>query len=648
MSSLVARKLITASLETATGFLATGCLAPATTGSLSGTVHGGQQPVVGSRVSLYSVGITGLKSASASLLIAGRPGVQTDSNGRTYVTTGAGGAFQLAGGYDGCADPTLQLYAVATGGNPGLLGTVDNAAIALAVSLGPCGNLSSATSLQINELTTVAFATSFSAFASDVSHVGVPANNAYALMDAAVNAGALVSSVAGVAFSKSGTSVTPTATINSLGNSLAACVNSPAASSDACNSLFTATTSSGNSAPTDTFTATLAIANHPAANVTSIFALAAPTAPFQPSLTQKPEDWTLASGLPAPSSTTTGLIAIGDSITTLFDGNGASPATSGFTQLLSNALGGPLNAGQSPSPYSQGGDQAVDASQKAWFRAAPTNTGNPLMTLMIGTNDIYFNDQAATNDVQEQIFHDALMSTLSVWLTLPANKLFPSYNPACVGANWWQDGSYPNAVNGASVYTNTVGSPFTCTYQTFGGPVYFWHALDTVQGSGTVTIDGSLCANFANSPAGFSASHNGVNSSIAAIRCPVAAGTHTVTVMMTGGSVIQFGGLGTPAAAPVTTPRMYVWGPLREANDANATATNLYAKLSENLAAQMAADGYLVQYVNVRDHVLYTGSTNPGNAQAPGLSCMTDALHPNNCGHAQIASVLAAAILKSQ
>jgi len=58
MSSLVARKLITASLATATGFLATGCLAPATIGSLSGTVHGGQQPVVGSRVSLYSVGIT--------------------------------------------------------------------------------------------------------------------------------------------------------------------------------------------------------------------------------------------------------------------------------------------------------------------------------------------------------------------------------------------------------------------------------------------------------------------------------------------------------------------------------------------------------------------------------------------------------------
>jgi len=64
-------------------------------------------------------------------------------------------------------------------------------------------------------------------------------------MDTAANAGALVSSIAGGASSKSGTSVTPTATINSLGNSLAACVNSSAASSDACNSLFTATTSSG-------------------------------------------------------------------------------------------------------------------------------------------------------------------------------------------------------------------------------------------------------------------------------------------------------------------------------------------------------------------------------------------------------------------
>jgi hypothetical protein len=225
----------------------------------------------------------------------------------------------------------------------------------------------------------------------------------------------------------------------------------------------------------------------------------------------------------------------------------------------------------------------------------------------------------------------------------PANKLIPNNNPACSGATWGFDGSFPGAANGYGVYTTTVGAPFTCTYTTYGAPIYLWHLVDGSTGTASVSIDGTSCGTYSNTFPNYAGSHNGVYNTIAALRCPVSAGTHTVTVSLTAGAHVGFEGLGTPPVAPLTTsapPTLFAFGTLHQLNDSSAPATLFYAKLFENLAAQLTADGYLIDFLNVRDHLTYTGTADPNSTATAGSSCMANQLHPANCGHAQIAATL--------
>jgi hypothetical protein len=95
----------------------------------------------------------------------------------------------------------------------------------------------------------------------------------------------------------------PTALVNSLANSVEACVNSPggtAGDGSNCGNLFAATTVPG-STPTNTFQAMLNVAQYPAlaspTNVTNLFAVPPASANFyQPALTVAPTDYSLAIG----------------------------------------------------------------------------------------------------------------------------------------------------------------------------------------------------------------------------------------------------------------------------------------------------------------------------------------------------------------
>jgi hypothetical protein len=90
---------------------------------IAGHVHGGQQPVSGATIKLYTVGTSGDGSASTSLL-------------SQSVTTDANGNFNITNLYS-CTNATL-VYLVATGGNPGL--GSNNANIAMMAALGPCSS----------------------------------------------------------------------------------------------------------------------------------------------------------------------------------------------------------------------------------------------------------------------------------------------------------------------------------------------------------------------------------------------------------------------------------------------------------------------------------------------------------------------------
>jgi hypothetical protein len=99
----------------------------------------------------------------------------------------------------------------------------------------------------------------------------------------------------------------PLTEINSLANTLSACVDlSNAASS--CSTLFSNSFSGGmtGTAPADTATAAIYIAHNPEVNATSIFQVTPNTAPYTPTLSTAPSDYTIAitysgGGLSGPS-----------------------------------------------------------------------------------------------------------------------------------------------------------------------------------------------------------------------------------------------------------------------------------------------------------------------------------------------------------
>ena len=281
----------------------TGCAAdfnsvPASTGAtglgqMQGSVHGGQQPIVGASVALYAASTQGY--GAASTLLTPVPAI-TDVNG----------SFLLTGTYT--CTPGQQVYLLATGGNPGVTGSVTNPlptnpASALMGVLGTCPAAGTFATqlpfLQISEISTIAAAYAMAPFAVDAKHVG-STNTTQALngiQNAFVNAGKIydVSGAHGLSATKAtpvGAGILPQALVNTLADILGACVNtvqtvgltgnSPSA---VCQTLLSTATSDGTAngtAPTETATAAINMAHHPGLNATTLTALVTSTAAFQP------------------------------------------------------------------------------------------------------------------------------------------------------------------------------------------------------------------------------------------------------------------------------------------------------------------------------------------------------------------------------
>ena len=102
-------------------------------GNIQGSVHGGQNPVTGAQIYLYEASTAGYGTAATSLicnknLMSGAKlascestaNVYQDSSQNYYMQTDINGNFALAGDYV-CTSGD-QVYMVAIGGNPGLVG----------------------------------------------------------------------------------------------------------------------------------------------------------------------------------------------------------------------------------------------------------------------------------------------------------------------------------------------------------------------------------------------------------------------------------------------------------------------------------------------------------------------------------------------
>ena len=277
--------------------------------AIQGKVMGGQQPIIGAQVYLLAANTTGYGNASLSLLTAGTGRTLDTSGGPTngfyYVTTtGVGGSFSISGDYT--CTPNTQVYVYSLGGNPGA-GT--NSAAGLMAALGNCpsaGNFATAAPfIFVNEVSTVAAAYAMAGFATDALHVsssGTAAAKA-GIANAFVNAAVLETLSTGVANAAppglptgSGPGSVPQAEINTLGNILAACVNSTGPGSTSCSTLFSNAESGGTTGipPTDTATAAINIAHNPVAAVSALYGLSSAYAQFSPTLTAQPNDFTMS------------------------------------------------------------------------------------------------------------------------------------------------------------------------------------------------------------------------------------------------------------------------------------------------------------------------------------------------------------------
>jgi hypothetical protein len=276
---------------------------------ITGKVHGGQNPISGAQVYLYAVNDTGYagpgiakSSTNAAVsMLNSSTGNPADGNGNYYVLSGSDGSFTITGDYSCTAPATVPpspaVYLLAVGGNPG---SGNNPVSVLAAGLGPCGSLTSTTTVIVNEVSTVAAAYASAGFATDPYHVS-SSNSTLAITGVEDSLAAIVNletENTGVAVATNGYGTAPQATVNTLANILAACVNSTGAvtgptNPTPCYTLFN-NAENGSTPATDTGTAILNIAHNPGANVANLFALQGGSPPFIPDLGTAPNDFTLA------------------------------------------------------------------------------------------------------------------------------------------------------------------------------------------------------------------------------------------------------------------------------------------------------------------------------------------------------------------
>ncbi|MDE1160814.1 MAG: NHL repeat-containing protein [Acidobacteriaceae bacterium] len=344
-------------------------------GTIQGSVFGGRQPIQNAKIYIYAASTTAYGGASTSLMTSAT-GNPADSNGNYYVLTNQSGAFSVTGDYT-CTAGT-QVYIYSLGGEPTTDQTNDNAG--LMAALGTCpssGTMASVTpKVYMSEVSTVAMAYAVAGFAVDSTHIGAPATSApaTAALARAFAASSLLYDISGGngngarSVTPNGNGVVPQTLINSLANTLAACVNSTGADSYPCGTaLFGAVKSAGTSGTTATDTATEAIyiAHNPGVAVSTVYDNITSTPPYAPSLSSQPNDFTVAirytdSNISAPSAVA--IDASGDAWI-------ANKGSNSITEL--SPLGVPTTfTGSLSSPSGI----AIDASGNPWVSNSGTNS----------------------------------------------------------------------------------------------------------------------------------------------------------------------------------------------------------------------------------------------------------------------------------
>jgi hypothetical protein len=346
-------------------------------GVITGAVFGGQQAIGGAAIQLYAAGNTGYGSgypyASGTSLLG--------NNTVTTATDGTG-SFSLKNTFT-CPASNPNVYLVATGGSPSGNSAPVNNQIALMAALGPCANIGTSTRVTVNELSTVSSVYALSRFMTGIANVGTSATNATGLNNAfaTVNVLANISTGAAGGPALPANATLPVTKINTLGNILAACINSSggvANDGSTCGLLFRYTTVNG-VAPTNTIAATLNLAQNPNLNTTSLTNLPSGNPPFQPSLSSPPSDYSIVVTYSGGGLSTPKGIAV-DSAGNVWTANSGNNSVSAFSNTGTplSALGYTIGSLNVPAAI------AIDVSGNAWV----ANSGNSTVSKLNSTGTV--------------------------------------------------------------------------------------------------------------------------------------------------------------------------------------------------------------------------------------------------------------------
>lgn len=422
----------------------------ATSGTIGGRVHGGNQPVSGATVKLYFAGQTG--NAGAATFAATTTTASDGSGAFNFVESpssandGSNNTFHCP---TNVGSPLV--YVVAKGGNTLNNGnsSVNNTAAAFIAVYGRCGDLASHNFVDMTELTTVATMAAVQQFFNPADdsisadgtgqqyNIMLNLPNTIALL-ADVTKGTAVNSTVINANTANGSNgvggVTITATpetskLNTIADAISACVNNASASATACTTLFANATSPapsvtsrpvGTTFPpaTDVVQATYYILTNPtnggATNLQNIYNLGtAVGAPYQPTLVTQPTDWNIAisySSISTCGSGSGGFISQPSDINVDFQDDvwiANSQATKGNLSEISSA------GAATTCVFLGGGSKgsAIDSTGNVWLATTESNniyrynpvdlnslafptTSTPLGVTADGLGNVYFSSSA--------------------------------------------------------------------------------------------------------------------------------------------------------------------------------------------------------------------------------------------------------------
>jgi hypothetical protein len=431
----------------------------------SGTVRHGQVPIVGARVYLLAANTTGYGNVSVSLLESAATGA-SDSIG-AYVATAADGSFAIEGDYACTANTQVYIYAL--GGDAG---SGNSPASGLLAVLGNCpssGSFSTATpNIVVNEVTTVAAAYAMAGFATDATHVsssGSPLAQT-GIANAFANAANLVDLATGAALTATpaGNGTVPQSEINTLANSLAACVGSTNAAS--CSTLFASATADGTASgaqPTDTATAAVNLAHHPGVNVEALYALSAASSVFTPVLTSQPNDFTVALCFTVPDEESDQSAALSGAHPIAIDGDG-SVWVLGTDPVHSNNVFKLSSSGAFLSPpggFTGGGlnnpaSIAIDPSGNAWITNFTVSGAQSLVSIseLSGNGDALSPSTGFMPSTPLLGFTIAIDGSGNVWLPYGSGVAEFSSSGSLVTAVPNPPGGTPEPIEGLALNAN--------------------------------------------------------------------------------------------------------------------------------------------------------------------------------------------------